>query len=123
MATIREDEPAEGLRKENREISAKMKEDEQMQKDTDAEKRTEATEAGAQPPKKKNIIQVFRPQNSKTGMVKPGARRGNGRAQASRAQSRQQRQREHAEGDDFGKRLRKRWLRQRRLRRQRQLHR
>ena len=50
MATIREHEPAEGLRKENREISAKMKEDEQMQKDTDAEKRTEATEAGAQPP-------------------------------------------------------------------------
>ena len=43
MATIREHEPAEGLRKENREISAKMKEDEQMQKDTDAEKRTEAT--------------------------------------------------------------------------------
>ena len=74
MATIREHEPAEGLRKENREISAKMKEDEQMQKDTDAEKRTEATETEAQPPKKKNIIQVFRPQNSKTGMVKPGAR-------------------------------------------------
>ena len=74
MATIRGDEPAKGLRKENREISAKMKEDEQMQKDTDAEKRTEATEAEAQPPKKKNIIQVFRPQNSKTGMVKPGAR-------------------------------------------------
>ena len=47
MATIRGDEPAKGLRKENREISAKMKEDEQMQKDTDAEKRTEATEAGA----------------------------------------------------------------------------
>ena len=39
MATIREHEPAEGLRKENREISAKMKEDEQMQKDTDAEKK------------------------------------------------------------------------------------
>ena len=74
MATIRGDEPAKGLRKENREISAKMKEDEQMQKDTDAEKRTEATETEAQPPKKKNIIQVFRPQNSKTGMVKPGAR-------------------------------------------------
>ena len=74
MATIRGHEPVKGLRKENREISAKMKEDEQMQKDTDAEKRTEATETGAQPPKKKNIIQVFRPQNSKTGMVKPGAR-------------------------------------------------
>ena len=57
MATIRGDEPAKGLRKENREISAKMKEDEQMQKDTDAEKRTEATETEAQPPKKKNIIQ------------------------------------------------------------------
>ena len=27
-----------GQRKENREVSAKMKEDEQMQKDTDAEK-------------------------------------------------------------------------------------
>ena len=84
MAEIRGHEPAKGLRKENREISAKMKEDEQMQKDTDAEKRTEATEAGAQPPKKKNIIQVFRPQNSKTGMVKPGARP---KPQGSRSQS------------------------------------
>ena len=115
MATIREHEPAEGLRKENREISAKMKEDEQMQKDTDAEKRTEATEAGAQPPKKKNIIQVFRPQNSKTGMVKPGARpkpQGTGK---QRQRTRRRRR--------LWKRLRKRWLRQRRLRRQRQLHR
>ena len=105
MATIRGDEPAKGLRKENREISAKMKEDEQMQKDTDAEKRTEATETEAQPPKKKNIIQVFRPQNSKTGMVKPGARpklQGTGRAQ-----SRQQRQRTRRRRR-FWKRLRKR---------------
>ena len=34
----------------------------------------ESTSAPAAPPKKKNIIQVFRPQNSKTGMVKPGGR-------------------------------------------------
>ncbi|MDY3249319.1 MAG: translation initiation factor IF-2 [Candidatus Choladocola sp.] len=54
--------------------SAKIKEDEHMQQntDTDAVKKTEA-EPAAQP-KKKNIIQVFRPQNSKTGMVKPGSR-------------------------------------------------
>ena len=59
-----------------------------MQKNTDAEAAKKAaadstaksplTEAGKQEapahPKKKNIIQVFRPQNSKTGMVKPGAR-------------------------------------------------
>ncbi len=53
----------------------KTKEDEQMQQntDTDAGKKTEAEQA-AQTPKKKNIIQVFRPQNSKTGMVKPGSR-------------------------------------------------
>ena len=53
--------------KENRE--GKMKEDVQM---TDAENKTGA-EAGTQP-KKKNISAVFRPQNSKTGMVKPGSR-------------------------------------------------
>ena len=34
----------------------------------------ESASAPAAPPKKKNIIQVFRPQNSKTGMVKPGGR-------------------------------------------------
>lgn len=61
-----------------------MKEDELMQQntDTDAVKKTEA-ESGAQP-KKKNIIQVFRPQNSKTGMVKSGPRpkpQGQGKAQ------------------------------------------
>ncbi|MCD7818272.1 MAG: hypothetical protein LUH07_04385, partial [Lachnospiraceae bacterium] len=60
---------------------AKMKEEEYMQKnqDPDAIKKTEekAVDKPAQkpaPPKKKNIIQVFRPQNSKTGMVKPGGR-------------------------------------------------
>ena len=62
----------------------KMKEDELMQQntDTDAIKKTEA-ESGAQP-KKKNIIQVFRPQNSKTGMVKSGPRpkpQGQGKSQ------------------------------------------
>ena len=37
-------------------------------------------------PKKKNIIQVFRPQNSKTGMVKPGSRpRPNGPARPAGA--------------------------------------
>jgi translation initiation factor IF-2 len=39
----------------------------------DSVKKTEAAEGTSQP-KKKNIIQVFRPQNSKTGMVKPGGR-------------------------------------------------
>lgn len=86
-----------------------MKEDEQMQKDTDAEKRTEATEAGAQPPKKKNIIQVFRPQNSKTGMVKPGARpkpQGTGKQGAKPAAKA-----ENTPKETTWKRLRKRWLR------------
>ena len=39
-----------------------------------AEESAQKMEAPAAPPKKKNIIQVFRPQNSKTGMVKPGGR-------------------------------------------------
>lgn len=52
--------------------TAKIREDEQMQQNSDGEKKTGA-EQSAQP-KKKNIIQVFRPQNSKTGMVKPGSR-------------------------------------------------
>ncbi len=55
--------------------TAKIKEDEHMQQnsETDAAKKAGAEQQGAQP-KKKNIIQVFRPQNSKTGMVKPGSR-------------------------------------------------
>ncbi|MCC8102155.1 MAG: hypothetical protein LIP11_07815, partial [Clostridiales bacterium] len=64
----------------------KMKEDEHMPKNQDPEavKKTEEKAAGtsagrsadkpAAPQKKKNIIQVFRPKNSKTGMVKPGGR-------------------------------------------------
>ncbi|MCD7762016.1 MAG: translation initiation factor IF-2 [Lachnospiraceae bacterium] len=61
------------------------KEDEHMQNNQDpkavkngekaveqAAEKPEQKPAG--PPKKKNIIQVFRPQNSKTGMVKPGGR-------------------------------------------------
>lgn len=47
------------------------------------ERPTEAREAGEKvpaeaegKPKKKNIVQVFRPQNSKTGMVRPGQRPG-----------------------------------------------
>ena len=39
------------------------------------EKKTEGTGEEVKP-KKKNIIQVFRPQNSKTGMVRPGQRPG-----------------------------------------------
>ena len=39
------------------------------------EKNTETTGSEVKP-KKKNIIQVFRPQNSKTGMVRPGQRPG-----------------------------------------------
>lgn len=39
------------------------------------EKNQEAAGTEAKP-KKKNIVQVFRPQNSKTGMIKPGARPG-----------------------------------------------
>ncbi len=54
--------------------TAKMKEDEEMQKDTEAGNKAEGGTTSGQPPKKKNIIQVFRPQNSKTGMVKPGSR-------------------------------------------------
>ena len=66
MATIREHEPAEGLRKENREISAKMKEDEQMQKDTDAEKRTERLRQGHSRRKRKilyrcSVLRTVRP--------------------------------------------------------------
>ncbi|MCC8067163.1 MAG: translation initiation factor IF-2 [Clostridiales bacterium] len=81
---------------------AKMKEDEPMQKNQDPEavKKTEEKTAEktdkktAGPAKKKNIIQVFRPQNSKTGMVKPGSRPrpqgaagARGPASASRPQS------------------------------------
>ena len=72
-------------------LTGDKKEDERMQKtDMDAQKKVEsgmqAADAGKQPetagkqaegaekPKKKNIIQVFRPQNSRTGMVKLGSR-------------------------------------------------
>ena len=67
MTEIRTNKLTKETGKENRE--GKMKEDVQM---TDAENKTGA-EAGTQP-KKKNISAVFRPQNSKTGMVKPGSR-------------------------------------------------
>ena len=67
MTEIRTNKLTQETGKENKEV--KMKEDVQM---TDAENKT-GTEAGTQP-KKKNISAVFRPQNSKTGMVKPGAR-------------------------------------------------
>ncbi len=40
----------------------------------------------AAPPKKKNIIGVFRPQNSKTGMVKPGSRPKPAGSSASKSQ-------------------------------------
>ena len=67
MTEIKTNKLTKETGKENKE--GKMKEDVQM---TDADNKTGA-EAGTQP-KKKNISAVFRPQNSKTGMVKPGAR-------------------------------------------------
>ncbi len=71
------------------------KEDEHMQRNQDpeavknGEKAMEQTSEKSEqkpsgPPKKKNIIQVFRPQNSKTGMVKPG---GRPRPQGARTQA------------------------------------
>ncbi len=51
----------------------KIREDEQMQQNSDTDAKKAGEEQNTQP-KKKNIIQVFRPQNSKTGMVKPGGR-------------------------------------------------
>ncbi|HIR28567.1 MAG TPA: translation initiation factor IF-2 [Candidatus Choladousia intestinigallinarum] len=79
---------AEMVRKHLAGKTTEIKEDENMQKNTeaDAAKRAAADSAAKGPsadagkqetpahPKKKNIIQVFRPQNSKTGMVKPGSR-------------------------------------------------
>ncbi len=47
-----------------------------VKKPEDPEAKAKEKEAAAKsaPPKKKNIIGVFRPQNSQTGMVKPGSR-------------------------------------------------
>ena len=79
MTEIKTNKLTKETGKENRE--GKMKEDVQM---TDAENKTGA-EAGTQP-KKKNISAVFRPQNSKTGMVKPGSRPKPARQNANRSQ-------------------------------------
>ncbi len=79
MTEIKTNKLTKETGKENRE--GKMKEDVQM---TDAENKTGA-EAGTQP-KKKNISAVFRPQNSKTGMVKPGSRPKPARQNANRPQ-------------------------------------
>ena len=79
MTEIKTNKLTKETGKENRE--GKMKEDLQM---TDAENKTGA-EAGAQP-KKKNISAVFRPQNSKTGMVKPGSRPKPARQNTNRSQ-------------------------------------
>jgi translation initiation factor IF-2 len=81
-------------------LSGDKKEEERMQKtDMDAQKKAATgaheAEAGKQPetadkavegdkPKKKNIISLFRPQNSKTGMVKPS---GRSRQQGGKTQS------------------------------------
>ena len=80
-----------------------MKEDEQMQKDTDAEKRRRQLRQRAQPPKRKILYRVLAaPQNSKTGMVKPGQTETAGHRQAGRKAG--SKGREHARrGDDFGK--------------------
>mgnify|MGYP004527781165 CR=1 FL=1 len=80
MTEIRTNKLTKETGKENKEV--KMKEDVQM---TDAENKT-GTEAGTQP-KKKNISAVFRPQNSKTGMVKPGARPKPARPAGNKTQS------------------------------------
>lgn len=84
MTEIKTNKLTKETGKENRE--GKMKEDVQM---TDAENKTGA-EAGTQP-KKKNISAVFRPQNSKTGMVKPGSRpkpaRQNGNQSGNKSQA------------------------------------
>ena len=79
MTEIKTNKLTKETGKENRE--GKMKEDGQM---TDAENKTGA-EAGTQP-KKKNISAVFRPQNSKTGMVKPGSRPKPARQNANKSQ-------------------------------------
>ena len=79
MTEIKTNKLTKETGKENRE--GKMKEDVQM---TDAENKTGA-EAGTQP-KKKNISAVFRPQNSKTGMVKPGSRPKPARQNANKPQ-------------------------------------
>ena len=79
MTEIKTNKLTKETGKENRE--GKMKEDVQM---TDAENKTGA-EAGTQP-KKKNISAVFRPQNSKTGMVKPGSRPKPARQNANKSQ-------------------------------------
>lgn len=79
MTEIKTNKLTKETGKENRE--GKMKEDVQM---TDAENKTGA-ETGTQP-KKKNISAVFRPQNSKTGMVKPGSRPKPARQNANKSQ-------------------------------------
>ena len=73
-----EDEDVEKLRAQfasNKSAKSAGKDD--VKEDAKAAEATtpqKAEGAPAAPPKKKNIIQVFRPQNSKTGMVKPGGR-------------------------------------------------
>ncbi len=56
----------------------RIKEEERMEqnpeKGTEKDSVKKPDGEGVAQPKKKNIIQVFRPQNSKTGMVKPGGR-------------------------------------------------
>ena len=56
----------------------RIKEEERMEqnpeKGTEKDSVKKPDGEGVTQPKKKNIIQVFRPQNSKTGMVKPGGR-------------------------------------------------
>ncbi len=83
-----EDADAGKVRALLRTNTGKMKEEERMEQnpdkvtEQDSVKKSEGE--GAAQPKKKNIIQVFRPQNSKTGMVKPGSRprpQGAGRPQ------------------------------------------
>ena len=73
-----EDTEAEKVKVLLKPNTARIKEEERMEQNPDKVTEKDSVKKsdgeGAVQPKKKNIIQVFRPQNSKTGMVKPGSR-------------------------------------------------
>ena len=73
-----EDTEAEKVKVLLKTNTARIKEEERMEQNPDKVTEKDSVKKsdgeGAVQPKKKNIIQVFRPQNSKTGMVKPGSR-------------------------------------------------
>ncbi len=81
MSTV-EDEYCEKIRRKyTKKIMTKepdMNNEKQVEKPVEMSAESQA--APEAKPKKKNIIQVFRPQNSKTGMVRPGQRPGQHRS-------------------------------------------